>query len=170
MEIAGAIPVISSTSGFSMRSRNCRAYAESDSIYRRCPSAYSVSKARLDFPDPETPVTTVIALWGIVTSIFFRLWTRAPRTRISSVSLPSCSVRRAADSPAPPLDWAINLRRADRRAISSALPGADFSVDFVAMGINQKLYAPRRRRANKPSRRQNPFRSRHCLRIGPELP
>ena len=35
----GASPSISSTSGFSMRSRNCRAYAESDSTYRRCPSA-----------------------------------------------------------------------------------------------------------------------------------
>jgi hypothetical protein len=32
MAIAGAMPEISSTSGFSMRSRNCRAYAESDSI------------------------------------------------------------------------------------------------------------------------------------------
>ena len=39
IEIAGAMPVISSTSGFSIRSKNWRAYAESDSIYRRCPSA-----------------------------------------------------------------------------------------------------------------------------------
>jgi hypothetical protein len=31
MATAGAIPSISSTSGFSMRSRNCRAYADSDS-------------------------------------------------------------------------------------------------------------------------------------------
>src|SRR5215475_6321334 len=39
-----------------------------------------VSKAREDFPDPETPVTTVSALCGISKSMFFRLWTRAPRT------------------------------------------------------------------------------------------
>ena len=39
IEIAGAMPVISSTSGFSIRSKNWRAYAESDSMYRRCPSA-----------------------------------------------------------------------------------------------------------------------------------
>jgi hypothetical protein len=36
---AGESPSIESTSGFSMRSRNCRAYADSDSTYRRCPSA-----------------------------------------------------------------------------------------------------------------------------------
>src|SRR5438445_6238428 len=39
-----------------------------------------VSKARLDFPEPDTPVTTVMALWGISKLIFFRLWTRAPET------------------------------------------------------------------------------------------
>jgi hypothetical protein len=37
--IAGQIPSMLSTSGFSMRSRNWRAYADSDSTYRRCPSA-----------------------------------------------------------------------------------------------------------------------------------
>jgi hypothetical protein len=31
---------------------------ESDSTYRRCPSAYSVSNASVDFPEPETPVMT----------------------------------------------------------------------------------------------------------------
>ena len=39
-----------------------------------------VSKASDDLPDPETPVTTVRALCGISKSMFFRLWTRAPRT------------------------------------------------------------------------------------------
>ena len=33
------IPSIESISGFSIRSRNCRAYADNDSTYRRCPSA-----------------------------------------------------------------------------------------------------------------------------------
>jgi hypothetical protein len=46
-----------------------------------------VSKARLDFPEPLTPVTTVIALWGISKLMFFRLWTRAPRTRMVSCSM-----------------------------------------------------------------------------------
>src|SRR5258708_5493688 len=78
------MPEISSTSGFSMRSRNCRAYAESDSTYRRCPSAYTVSNASEDFPDPLTPVTTVSALCGISTLTFLRLCTRAPRMRNTS--------------------------------------------------------------------------------------
>jgi hypothetical protein len=39
MEIAGDSPSIRSTSGFSICSRNWRAYADIDSTYRRCPSA-----------------------------------------------------------------------------------------------------------------------------------
>src|SRR4051812_41250806 len=39
-----------------------------------------VSKARLDLPDPESPVTTTSLSRGISTSIFLRLCTRAPRT------------------------------------------------------------------------------------------
>src|SRR5207237_8745075 len=46
-----------------------------------------VSKARDDLPDPETPVTTVRELWGISKSIFFKLWTRAPRTTMVSVDI-----------------------------------------------------------------------------------
>src|ERR1700733_2040212 len=33
----------------------------------------------VDFPEPETPVTTVMSPSGSVTSIFFRLWPCAPR-------------------------------------------------------------------------------------------
>src|SRR6267378_4923976 len=43
-----------------------------------------VSNASDDFPDPLTPVTTVMALWGTSRLIFFRLWTRAPRMEIVS--------------------------------------------------------------------------------------
>jgi hypothetical protein len=42
-------------------------------MYRRCPSAYRVSKARLLFPLPDTPVTTVMEFRGISTVMFFRL-------------------------------------------------------------------------------------------------
>src|SRR5229473_6927870 len=45
-----------------------------------------VSNASEDFPEPLTPVTTVIALWGISTLMFLRLWTRAPRTWMVSCS------------------------------------------------------------------------------------
>ncbi len=80
----GAIPSISSTSGFSMRSRNCRAYADSDSTYRRCPSAYTVSNASEDLPDPDTPVTTVNFSCGISRDTPLRLCTRALRMRMES--------------------------------------------------------------------------------------
>src|SRR5438477_9233620 len=41
-----------------------------------------VSKARLDFPEPESPVTTISLLRGISTDMFLRLCTRAPCTAI----------------------------------------------------------------------------------------
>src|SRR2546423_6830852 len=41
-----------------------------------------VSKARLDLPEPESPVTTMSLSRGISTEMFFRLWTRAPCTAI----------------------------------------------------------------------------------------
>src|SRR3972149_3418086 len=43
-----------------------------------------VSKAREDLPEPEAPGTAVMAPWGMSKSMFFRLWTRAPRTRMAS--------------------------------------------------------------------------------------
>ena len=73
-----------STCGLSIRSRNWRAYGENVSTYRRWPSAYNVSKTSDDFPDPETPVTTTSSLSGISRSRFFRLFWRAPRTRMAS--------------------------------------------------------------------------------------
>src|SRR5229473_3230677 len=44
-----------------------------------------VSKASEDLPEPLTPVTTVMALCGTSTLIFFRLWTRAPRIELIPV-------------------------------------------------------------------------------------
>src|SRR6516162_1948094 len=41
-----------------------------------------VSNARLDFPDPDSPVTTTSRSRGISSETFFRLCTRAPRTAI----------------------------------------------------------------------------------------
>src|SRR5208337_5506617 len=46
-----------------------------------------VSNASDDLPDPETPVTTVNWLCGISKSMFFRLWTRAPRTTMLSFDM-----------------------------------------------------------------------------------
>ena len=53
---------------------------ESDSTYRRCPSAKMVSNASDDLPEPDRPVKTTMASRGISTSTLRRLCTRAPRT------------------------------------------------------------------------------------------
>src|SRR3989338_2383480 len=86
IEIAGDRPVISSTSGFCICRKNCRAYAESDSTYLRCPSAKIVSNAKDDFPLPESPVNTTILFRGISTVMFLRLWVRAPLMTIFPAS------------------------------------------------------------------------------------
>src|SRR6478672_3685510 len=80
METAGDSPSMKSTSGLSICPRNCRAYADSDSTYRRCPSAKIVSNARLDLPDPDSPVKTMRLSRGRSTDTSRRLCSRAPRT------------------------------------------------------------------------------------------
>jgi len=40
---------------------------------RRWPSAYTVSNTSDDFPERETPVTTVSKLCGIASETFFKL-------------------------------------------------------------------------------------------------
>src|SRR6516225_7478057 len=60
-----------------------------------------VSKARLDFPEPERPVTTTRLSRGISSEMFLRLWTRAPCTAI---------VVRAAARPAPLEEGAAFIR------------------------------------------------------------
>ena len=46
----------------------------------RCDSAAIVPKTSDDLPDPETPVKTVIAGFGMSTETSRRLFSRAPRT------------------------------------------------------------------------------------------
>ena len=43
-----------------------------------------VSNASDDFPDPETPLTTVSLPWGMSQEMFFRLCVRAPRMTMAS--------------------------------------------------------------------------------------
>ena len=73
MEIAGDKPSIESTSGLSIKDRNCLAYEDNDSTYLLCPSAYKVSNAKEDFPEPERPVITTNLFLGIVRLKFRRL-------------------------------------------------------------------------------------------------
>src|SRR5262245_40342119 len=86
METAGERPSMKSTSGLSICPRNCRAYADSDSTYLRWPSAKIVSKARLDLPEPESPVNTIIESRGRSSETSLRLCSRAPRTISRSVT------------------------------------------------------------------------------------
>lgn len=80
METAGERPSMKSTSGLSIWPRNCRAYEERDSTYRRWPSAKIVSNASEDLPDPESPVKTMRESRGRSSETFLRLCSRAPRT------------------------------------------------------------------------------------------
>src|SRR5580692_11643563 len=86
METAGDRPSMKSTSGLSICPRNCLAYADRDSTYLRCPSAKIVSKARLDLPDPDSPVNTIMASRGRSREMSFRLCSRAPRTTSRSAT------------------------------------------------------------------------------------
>ena len=61
-----------------MRPKNCRAYEERLSTYLLCPSAYKVSNASVDLPEPDKPVITTSLFLGITTSMFFKLCNRAP--------------------------------------------------------------------------------------------
>src|SRR5579863_4075488 len=88
IETAGDSPSMKSTSGLSIWPRNCRAYADSDSTYRRWPSAKMVSKARLDLPEPDSPVNTIMASRGRSSETSFRLCSRAPRTTSRSATAP----------------------------------------------------------------------------------
>ena len=67
-----------STLGLFKRPKNCRAYDDKLSTYRLCPSANKVSNARLDFPEPESPLKTTILFLGIFTLTFLRLCIFAP--------------------------------------------------------------------------------------------
>src|SRR5580693_4352012 len=53
---------------------------DSASTYRRWPSAKIVSKARLDLPDPDSPVKTIREFLGRSSETSLRLCSRAPRT------------------------------------------------------------------------------------------
>ena len=69
---------ILSTSGFSINPKNCLAYEDKLSTYLLCHSAYKVSKAKEDLPEPESPVITTNLSLGISKSIFFKLCSFAP--------------------------------------------------------------------------------------------
>src|SRR5699024_7075780 len=82
IEIAGDKPSIVSTSGLSICPKNCLAYALKDSTYLRCPSAYIVSKASDDLPEPDKPVITISLFLCISISSSFKLLSPASFTTL----------------------------------------------------------------------------------------
>src|SRR6266545_274244 len=81
-----------------------------------------VSNARLDLPEPESPVTTISRSRGISSEMFFRLCTRAPFTamvvRAAAFAAPRCC-RLGAISPR------LSCQREERELLDRgvALPG-----------------------------------------------
>jgi len=65
-----------------------RAKAVKVSLSCRCASAAIVSNTIDDFPEPETPVNTVILRLGMVSETFLRLFSRAPVILMNSVMAP----------------------------------------------------------------------------------
>src|SRR5579864_5273592 len=82
-----------------------------------------VSKASEDFPDPDTPVTTVNELLPIVKSMFLRLCTRAPRTTMLSVDICNRNRRKIGWGRSCPTLQAKVLRRGQRAYGISLLYG-----------------------------------------------
>src|ERR1700691_6282895 len=69
-----------STSGWPYRGRKVCTNVGNVSLSRRWDSAAMVSNTSDDFPEPETPVKTVILRRGMSREMFCRLFSRAPRT------------------------------------------------------------------------------------------
>src|SRR5262245_9457791 len=82
IDTTGESPFTKSTSGFLSWPMKRFANVDIDASSRRWPSAYTVSNASDDLPEPLTPVTTTSLSRGISTSTPFRLFSRAPRISI----------------------------------------------------------------------------------------
>ena len=78
MVITGASPSMESTSGRFSFPVYCREKEGSVSKYLHCPSLAITSNAKLDFPEPDSPVITINLFLGISKSMFFRLCILAP--------------------------------------------------------------------------------------------
>src|SRR5262245_6723722 len=120
-----------STSGLSIWPRNCRAYADSDSTYRRWPSAKIVSKARLDLPEPESPVKTMRESRGRSSEMSLRLCSRAPRTMSFSCTCQSsipCSVTVS-------VNVSVNVSRSNKRS-------QDYRSQASRRAAGPALFAP----------------------------
>src|SRR5262249_40856863 len=98
-----------------------------------------VSKARLDLPEPLTPVTTVNWLRGISAFMFLRLWTRAPRIEITSFDIltllsPPAAAMTAVEPCVEPINISIGRDRRSNSIESVVCSGVQLEADFGRSG------------------------------------
>src|SRR3954447_18004196 len=115
IDTAGDNPSMKSTSGLSIWPRNWRAEADSDSTYRRCPSAKIVSNASEDLPDPERPVKTTRESLGSSRETSFRLCSRATRTISRWLTSPSRGLGRQGDGLRSHARWRVRQTQVGHR-------------------------------------------------------
>src|SRR6266851_3753010 len=154
IDTAGDSPSMKSTSGLSIWPRNCLAYADSDSTYRRWPSAKIVSNARLDLPDPDRPVNTIIASRGKSSETSFRLCSRAPRTTSRSAtvfSTPTGMWRRQDRAPHRPAT--TNARHSRFRLLAIGALSCPAGVGDIAAKMTAVTAAPQPATAGPATRR-----------------
>ena len=109
--------------------RSCAPAASRD-LNRRCASAgYSVLVINDDLPEPETPVTHTSMPSGISTSMFFRLFSRAPTMR-TRLPLPRCRWRGTVDGQRAAEELARQRLGRGHDALDRAL-GHDASAVFA---------------------------------------
>ena len=151
----GDSPSMKSTSGLSIWPRNCRAYADSDSTYRRWPSAKIVSKARLDFPDPDSPVNTIRASRGRSSETSLRLCSRAPRTTRRSATVRSAlrsltSVFRGSGGASPWYPGGLTKRGASARLRGSSGGGGPPGGQRPGRPPHSRIFRPSRAVPRRP--------------------
>src|SRR5215471_17322558 len=92
-----------------------------------------VSNASDDLPDPESPVSTTKLSRGMSTSMFFRLCSRAPRTRMSCMD--RWDRRCEAEVYRPRQGESDSEKYPQRRRAYSPVRGADSVVTPPAMFV-----------------------------------
>src|SRR5215471_18159201 len=97
-----------------------------------------VSNASDDFPDPDNPVTTVSLSRGIVTSMFRRLCSRAPRTMraSSAIARESCGPDRCETRSL----YSV-MPHTDAIIVLSTLASDEEAVTFVRALLDRRLIA-----------------------------
>src|SRR5882672_9631633 len=97
-----------------------------------------VSNAREDFPDPDKPVTTVSLSRGIVTSIFRKLCSLAPRTisESSAIARENCGSDRGETS-----RYIRSMPHTDAMVVLTTVASDEEAVKLVRELLDRRLIA-----------------------------